>query len=408
MTAGAFLWTVMPVAPVFAGELDTKLDKMVKRMVKTAHDKSPELDTATMAVFPFSADEKLSKKKVDFAVTELVTQQLFQNSKFKLVERTQIERLMAEQKLGLSGALDSETTAKVGKLLGARLAMIGGVAKTGNSYQISARIVDIESAEILSIDLEEISVSVFDEEASRYLTLVPETQAIGIYLCSTSGSLETTLASPKRFDTVTLTPLNPTQGGYSIIGLGVKYYFYGNTWLADVSFAPLGVQFANDLPAYYLAYNSGTGIGNGGTTSLKGALFKVTALRKLKIIGGFSGFLGGGVAMASFEPKKDTENTSIIEEPNPGNSTDKVLSLETVSMKETGYTTPMIRAGVEYRPQTRFGIGIFADYYIQKSDNAILRSVSEPVAGGFRYTTVEFFKFSLPQTYFELTASLYF
>jgi len=173
VTAGVFLWSIVPVSRVFAGELDSKLGKMVKRMVKAVHDKSPELDKETLAVFPFSADEKLTKKKVDFAVTELMTQQMLQNSKFKLVERAQLEKILAEQKLGLSGAIDSGTAAKVGKLLGARLAMLGSVSRFGRSYQITAKIVDIETAQILCLDGEEISVSVFDEEASRYLALVP-------------------------------------------------------------------------------------------------------------------------------------------------------------------------------------------------------------------------------------------
>ena len=54
-----------------AGELDTKMEKMSKRMIKSVNDKNSRMENATMAIFPFSADEKLTKKKVDFAVTEL-------------------------------------------------------------------------------------------------------------------------------------------------------------------------------------------------------------------------------------------------------------------------------------------------------------------------------------------------
>ena len=409
MAAGAFLWSIVPVSPVLAGELDSKMEKMVKRMVKAVHEKSPKLDNATLAVFPFSADENLTKKKVDFAVTELMTQQLFQNSKFKLVERTQLEKIMTEQKLGLSGAIDSETAAKVGKLLGARLAMLGGVSKLGKSYQISAKIVDIETAEILSVDAEEISVSVFDEEASRYLTLVPETQAIGVYLSVGAASLQVIDLPAVTIAGKTLTPQN-SQSSYMEVALGMKYYFYKNSWLADLSFTPMGTQYSQDDFAYSVSPPTlGTnglplpGGDHGGKKVVDGGALKVMVMHKLKIRDRWNGFLGAGIASIYCNDNTVNAPKTIYDITDTGKKNPKTDMIE-YGLSGDGYTTPMIRAGIEYRPQARFGIGLFGNYLLNKYECTVTQNIW---GNGILYKT-DIYKFSFPQMSFEITTTLYF
>jgi TolB-like protein len=394
-----------------AGELDTKMEKMVRRMVKTINEKHPGMDNVTMAVFPFNADENLTKKKVDFAVTEILTQQFLKNSKLRLVERTQLAKILTEQKLGLSGAIDSETAAKVGKLLGARLALLGGVSKLGKSYQISAKIVDSDTAEILSLDMEEISVSVFDEEAGRYLTLVPETQAIGIYLSVAAASLQIINVPPVTIAGVTLTPLNP-QAEYMQTALGMKYYFYGNSWLVDVNYTLMGIVYSQDQFAYS---KSPVPLGMdglplpgsnlGGKILLTGAVSKLMILHRLKIRDRWNGFLGGGFAMNELQTQKGLKILFDMTDTEHRNPMPDMVEYEMKSGHESGgYGTPIIRAGVEYRPQERFGISFFGNYYIDKYENTITQNIW----GAGKLYKMEIYKFSMPQTYFEITTSLYF
>ena len=69
-----------------------------------------------------------------------------------------------------------------------------------------------------------------------------------------------------------------------------------------------------------------------------------------------------------------------------------------------GYTTPVIRAGVEYRPQARFGISIFGNYYTQKYEDTLTQNIW---GNGILYKTA-IYKFSMPQTDLEINVSLYF
>ncbi|MCP4631695.1 MAG: tetratricopeptide repeat protein [candidate division Zixibacteria bacterium] len=56
-----------------------------------------------------------------------LTSQLFKSDYFSIMERSQIEELLAEQSLGLTGAVDPETAAELGKVLGVQAIIFGEV-----------------------------------------------------------------------------------------------------------------------------------------------------------------------------------------------------------------------------------------------------------------------------------------
>lgn len=55
--------------------------------------------------------------------------QLVKTGKFTVVERKRLEEVMKEQGLGLSGALDPMTAAKVGKILGVEMVLVGDITQ---------------------------------------------------------------------------------------------------------------------------------------------------------------------------------------------------------------------------------------------------------------------------------------
>ena len=62
------------------------------------------------------------------AADELVTQ-LFRTGDFSVIERSQLDAILAEQDLGTSGAVDASTAAKIGQLLGAQLVLTGSITQ---------------------------------------------------------------------------------------------------------------------------------------------------------------------------------------------------------------------------------------------------------------------------------------
>lgn len=102
------------------------------------------------------------------AADELVTQ-LFRTGKFSLVERSQLDAILAEQNLGQSGRVNPAQAAEIGRLLGVQVILTGSITKfsidtKGGGFgriraeyseaetNLDIRLVSTESAEILFAD----------------------------------------------------------------------------------------------------------------------------------------------------------------------------------------------------------------------------------------------------------------
>ncbi len=71
-------------------------------------------------------------------------------NRFKVIERALLEKILAEQKLGISGVIDEATAAQIGKGIGVDAVVCGSIAHAGNSASIDARLVDTETAAIIT------------------------------------------------------------------------------------------------------------------------------------------------------------------------------------------------------------------------------------------------------------------
>jgi TolB-like protein len=70
--------------------------------------------------------------------------------RFKVIERAQLEKILAEQKLGMSGILDASTAAQIGKGIGVDGVVCGSITQGGNAVTIDARLIDTETAAIIA------------------------------------------------------------------------------------------------------------------------------------------------------------------------------------------------------------------------------------------------------------------
>lgn len=110
------------------------------------------------------AQARIVNTATDILITELV-----KSGKFIVVERDKMDKILEEQKLGQSGAIDPNTAAKVGKILGLNAIVTGsisqfGVKSEGKDFLISQskaqtvectvdiRVVDTETGRVLLAD----------------------------------------------------------------------------------------------------------------------------------------------------------------------------------------------------------------------------------------------------------------
>ncbi len=77
----------------------------------------------SIAVLPFSGDKKDQAARVQAYATTALTE--INDPFVKVVDRDDIQRILAEQRLGMSGVVDEATAVSAGKLLGAQAVLMG-------------------------------------------------------------------------------------------------------------------------------------------------------------------------------------------------------------------------------------------------------------------------------------------
>ena len=70
-------------------------------------------------------------RNIGTGMAEMMVTALAETKKYTLIERDKLEAVMAEQKLGASGAITAQTAARIGKLLGANYIITGSVTEFG-------------------------------------------------------------------------------------------------------------------------------------------------------------------------------------------------------------------------------------------------------------------------------------
>ena len=80
------------------------------------------------------------------ALTQRLTTELITLEKFDVLERSDMEKLLDEQKFQYSGCVDTQCVVDIGKILGAKHMVIGSISKIGNSYSIDARMISVETS----------------------------------------------------------------------------------------------------------------------------------------------------------------------------------------------------------------------------------------------------------------------
>ena len=101
-----------------------------------AEEAAPHPTVFSVGVLPFA--ETADTKDLGSSASELVGAQLGMSGNLVLIERSQLDAVLSEQGMGLTGAVDPQSAAKLGNLTGAQILVTGRVFKAGkNTYCIA-------------------------------------------------------------------------------------------------------------------------------------------------------------------------------------------------------------------------------------------------------------------------------
>jgi hypothetical protein len=109
--------------------------------------KAAPLDVLTVAIFDFeSRDEGV--RDLGPKIATLVNANLSAEPQIITVERAELEKILGEQELGLSGTVSPDTAAKLGHLTGAKVLVTGRVFRADKELVIVSKIIGTETGRV--------------------------------------------------------------------------------------------------------------------------------------------------------------------------------------------------------------------------------------------------------------------
>lgn len=126
-------------------------------------------------------------------VTDMMVVELVKNKNYEVVEREQLRRVLAEQRLGATGVIDGQTAARLGEVMGINYLVVGAVSEAGVSQVthlwtetkvrvgLSMRLIDTSTGSIVLAEnaLGEVSKGGLVDQYGK--VVVGETANVGLY-----------------------------------------------------------------------------------------------------------------------------------------------------------------------------------------------------------------------------------
>lgn len=126
-----------------------ELEDMATKLVQDLLQERSGASKPSCAFMPLTTDYKNSQ--VDNYITDALTEAMFNAGKIKIIERSNLESILEEQKFQSSGLVNEVTAKSIGMIAGVDFVCYGTLKDTGNSFTVNARIVDVETGELCAI-----------------------------------------------------------------------------------------------------------------------------------------------------------------------------------------------------------------------------------------------------------------
>lgn len=140
------------------------------------------------AVLPVEAGNGLERSGAADAVAAYIREKLSMSTVFMLVERANMEAILSEIELGLSGLADPDSVAKAGELIGAEYLVQGSLAEAGERVVLSIELVDVSTGAVLASVTGDMAREDLVREADAYLRSTFQSQ-YGLSVLGGGGSL---------------------------------------------------------------------------------------------------------------------------------------------------------------------------------------------------------------------------
>lgn len=155
------------------------------------------------------------------ALTQRLTTELIKIGEFMVLERSEMKKILHEQKFQYSGCVDISCAVAIGKMVGAKYMIVGSVSKIGKTYSVDSRLIKVETGESYgSAD--------FSHTGDIDYLILEGMKAIAYKL----SDIEYTVKAPKPVKTTV--QMNPQTTNGSTTALGANLSINSNPEGADI------------------------------------------------------------------------------------------------------------------------------------------------------------------------------
>ena len=160
---------ILPLMAGCAAQTSVKMKQDVSANVTEKTESKYTGPRRRVGVVDFENKTAYGQGRLGQAASDILLTELVKTGKFIVVEREKMAKLMDEQKLGFTGAVDSNTAAQLGKVLGLNAIVTGAISNFGTrttwsdylvtqskrqeaTCTVDIRVVDAETGQIMLAD----------------------------------------------------------------------------------------------------------------------------------------------------------------------------------------------------------------------------------------------------------------
>ena len=121
------------------------------RSIQGRAEDGVDLKSKPIAAAILKFQDRTESKAVAEKVGDLLAADMAGIPELLFVERDDIDRILKEHLLNISGAVNGDDSVRIGRLTGARLLITGSVIDTGNERYVVAKIIGTETSRVLGV-----------------------------------------------------------------------------------------------------------------------------------------------------------------------------------------------------------------------------------------------------------------
>lgn len=126
----------------------------------------------SVAVLGLGASKDLEPEAEKLSL--LLGVRLSEHPEFQMVERVEIEKMLGEQELALTGTIQQETAAKIGHMIGAQVLITGRLLEVGGKRMAVVKLIGVETSRVVSVSAEFADAAGVDDAAKKVAAQVAE------------------------------------------------------------------------------------------------------------------------------------------------------------------------------------------------------------------------------------------